>query len=796
MKLQFRNRYGGFDPQTGEYVIRRPDTPRPWVNVISNGVHGMVISQAGGGYSWREHAQLSRLTRWDQDLTRDNWGKFVYLRDEQTGEFWSVTPVPAGRNLQDYECRHGQGYTVFTGRQAGIGSRLTGFVAAEDPLELWILELDNRTRRKRRISVFLYLEWCLGQAPDSAREFEKLFIETDFQPQKRCVFVRKMRWDIPDPQGRSWARPYDFVAFLGSSRRPAACDASQEAFMGRLGSLESPAAVRRGRLGNLAGRWTDGVSALQWRVGLGPGSSSVLVLVLGTGRSRPEAERLVGTYVQPTRARRELERVKRLWRDRLDGIRVRTPDAALNLLVNNWLPYQAISCRILGRSAYYQTGGAYGYRDQLQDSLAAMPLEKDIARQHIRRAAAHQFRDGTTFHWWHPLSETGMRKRNSDDLLWLPFIVAQYVKETGEASILKERIPFFDGGSATLEEHCHRAIAQVLSRPAPSGIPTMIEGDWNDGLSCIGYEKPAESIWLGEFLIVVLKEWCELLNATGRGERATLQRYRRASRRIAEAINRRGWDGRWYLRALTARGPLGSSRSRVARIFLNPQTWAILAGIVPPERLRLVLQSLDRHLYREYGPLLFTPAFDTPDASIGHLSQYAPGVRENGGLYTHAACWAIVAEVMAGRPEKAYELLCSFNPVRRSRRPDLYRAEPYVTPGNVDGPESPFFGRGGWTWYTGSAAWLYRAIVDYLLGVRPSYDGLIVDPQAPARWRRYELYRRFRGCLYHIVVQQGEKLQPRLEVDGRAVEGRVIRHQPGREHCKVLVQRRLRSQPD
>lgn len=791
-RLLFSNGYGGFDPQSGEYVIRRPDTPRPWVNVISNGKHGMVISQAGGGYSWREHAQLSRITRWNQNLTSDEAGKFVYLRDDRTGAFWSVTPIPAGETLRDYECRHGQGYTVFSGTSNDIASRLTCFVAAKDPLELWILELRNRSGRERNLSVFAYVEWCLGMAPEAAREFEKLFIETDFRPEERCVYVRKMRWDIPDPEGRVWFRPYDYVAFLGSNRRPVACDASEPGFLGRLGSVRRPAAVVQGRLGRMNGRWTDGVSAMRWRVRLGARSSAVFVFVLGTGRTRREARTLAAKFADVSTAYSELRRVQQLWRERTGKVRVATPDRSLDLLVNFWLPYQAISCRILGRSAYYQTGGAYGYRDQLQDCLAAMPLEEGIAREHIRRAAAHQFRDGTTYHWWHPLSEQGLRKKNSDDLLWLPFITAQFIKETGDQAFLDEKIPFVDGGEAPLREHCERAIDQVLSRPAPAGIPTMIEGDWNDGLSCIGYARPAESIWLGEFLIVVLKEWCALLEKCAGAGRRRVTRYRQAAEQVAQAINKRGWDGRWYLRALTARGPLGSSRSRVARIFLNSQTWAILAGIVPPDRRSRLLRSLERHLYREFGPLLFTPAFDTPDPAIGHLSQYAPGVRENGGLYTHAGCWAVIAEVVAGRPEKAYELFRSFNPVLRGRRPELYQAEPYVTPGNVDGPESPFFGRGGWTWYTGSAAWLYRALLDYILGVRPDFEGLVVEPQAPAAWRSYEVIRHFRGCCYRIRVRQGPDLRPRIEVDGVPQGDALIRHVPGRRSCNVEIRRRVR----
>jgi cellobiose phosphorylase len=780
MKALYRNEYGYFDGERREYVITRADTPKPWINVISNGVWGMTVSQAGSGYSWRDHAQFNRITRWDQDLTRDNWGKYIYIRDEQTGELWSPTPRPAGAGLTNYSCRHGLGYTVFSGERRGVQSELLVFVDPDAPVEVWALSLRNTDRKPRALSLFTYLEWCLGTAPDWHREFEKIFITTEFEKKTGIFWAQKTRWGLPDPSGRPWARPYEFVGFHTSLPAPIGFDSDQRAVVGVLGDLQRPHAFAKGRLTQHQGRNNDGVAALQSRITLRPGESRSVVFLLGATRTRAEARKIVARFRRPGAVVAAHEKMRNQWIKRLDALQVETPDESVNLLVNQWLPYQAISCRMWGRTAYYQTGGAYGYRDQLQDSLASLALEPSLCREHLERAARHQFSDGTTFHWWHPITEDGAKKKNSDDLLWLPFVLARYVKETGDLAFLKTVVPFFDKGAASMREHARAAIEQVLARPSPRGIPTMIEGDWNDGLSCIGFDKPAESVWLGEFLYGVLTEWCEVLEAVGdEAARKDRQRYWREAARLKEAINRHAWDGRWYIRATYAKGVLGSKRCRVGKIWLNSQTWALMYGIAPEQRRQAILKALDQYLYRDYGPLLFYPAFEVPDPAIGHLSQYAPGLRENGGLYTHAGCWAIIAEALAGTPDRAYRVFSSFNPVLRGQKPDYYCAEPYVTPGNVDGPQSPNYGRGGWTWYTGSAAWMYRALTDYIMGVRPTMRGLVVDPAIPGAWKEFSMTRKFRGATYEIVVRNrrssgSAKGRVRITVNDEPLRGNVL----------------------
>lgn len=791
MRELYRNTYGYFDAERGEYVITRPDTPKPWINVISNGTWGMTISQAGSGYSWRDHAQFNRITRWDQDLTRDDWGRYIYIRDDKTGELWSPTPQPAGKKLQGYRCRHGLGYTLFEGEANGIHTELLLFVDPKDPVEVWALSLKNTSDRARSLSLFTCLEWCLGTAPDWHREFEKLFITTEFEKKTGIFWAEKTRWGLPDPSGRPWARPYEFVGFHAAVPAPIGFDSDQRAILGVLGDLERPQAFAQGRLTQHQGRNNDGVAALHNRLTLRAGESRMVVYLLGATRTRAEARKIVARFRNPKAVVAAHEAMISAWRKRLGALQVETPDESVNLLVNQWLPYQAISCRMWGRTAYYQTGGAYGYRDQLQDSLAALALEPALCREHLERAARHQFSDGTTFHWWHPITEDGAKKKNSDDLLWLPFVLSRYVKETGDLGFLDKVVPFFDKGSGTMREHARAAIEQVLARPSPRGIPTMIEGDWNDGLSCIGFDRPAESIWLGEFLYGVLTEWSEVLaSVKDKTAQSDLKRYAARAQELKKAINKYAWDGQWYIRATYAGGVLGSKKCRIGRIWLNSQTWALMYGIAPEDRRKAILKSLERHLYREYGPLLFYPAFEKPDPRIGHLSQYAPGLRENGGLYTHAGCWAIIAEALAGTPERAYRVFSSFNPVLRGQDPDFYCAEPYVTPGNVDGPQSPNFGRGGWTWYSGSAAWMYRALTDYLLGVRPTMNGLMVDPAVPGTWKEYSVTREFRGATYEIVVRNrrtsGErKGRVELKMNDVPVQGNVLPVAPAGSHVVV-----------
>jgi cellobiose phosphorylase len=791
MARLFETKYGHFTPDGREYVITRPDTPKPWCNVICPGEYGTVITQAGTGYSWLTHATLNRLTRWEQDLVRDEWGKHVYCRDRDTGRFWSLGWQPVKARFRRYECRHGVGYTTLTSLHEGIEARLTVFVPPRDTLEVWRVTLENRSRSTRRLDLFTYLEWSLGPAPDSHREFHRLFVEQRFVPGAGALLASKRLNTIAERgQGQPWNVAWPHVAFHGASIAPAAFESDKERFLGRYGSFAAPRALARPRLSGTQGKWQDPIASLQLALTLRKGQRQELAFTLGVAGGEREALRLARRYRSLPAVETAWRAMRAHWDSFLSPLRVETPEAAFDVLANTWLKYQAMSGRIWGRSGYYQPGGAFGFRDQLQDSQVFLPLRPEHTRRQILLHAAHQFADGTAYHWWHPLTEEGTKKPYNDDLLWLPFVTLNYLRETAAFDVLEERVPFLGGDgrpsaeTGTLYDHCRRAVDSFWGRLSPRGVPLMGAGDWNDGLSAIGRELRAESVWLAHFLIGILEGWAELEERLPGADPAVRARYAREAETMRAAVNRHFWDGAWYVRATKDSGEvIGSSRNQDGRIFLNAQTWAVLHRVAPAERIPVLLRSTARHLYRAYGPLLLWPGYRRPDPEIGYLTRYAPGARENGGLYTHAAVWAVQAECRLKRRARAWKLLKSFWPVYRGLDPDLYQVEPYVTPGNVDGPQSPHYGRGGWTWYTGSAAWLFRVATEWLLGVRPTYDGLLVDPCLPPGWKGFTMRRRFRGADYRIEVAAGRG--PRVVLlDGRRLESSLIPALgDGREHA-------------
>ncbi len=766
----FPGKYGYFSPDGREYVITDPRTPRPWINVISNGDYGLTFSQGGSGYSWRTDAQLNRLTRWEQDLLRDDWGKYIYLTDE-AGHCWSAGWKPVAAEPSEYRCRHGFGYSIIESRNFGIRSVFTIFVPNDEPCEVWILELKNTSKRTRRLRLTTYLEWCLGVAPDWHREFHRTFIETEFDRDAQAILARKRLWEIPTARGH-WNASWNYVGFHGCSLPPNSFDTDKETFLGRYGSIQRPRGVMGTSLAGRSGKWLDPIASLRANFVLRPGEERVVCFTLGAAGSLEQARDIAQKYQSQESAKGALAAVGQRWETLLGTTSVTTPDPALDLMVNYWLKYQAISGRIWGRTAYYQTGGAYGFRDQLQDSQVFLPIDPARTRDQILLHARHQFKDGSVYHWWHPITEVGLHNDMSDNLLWLPFVAANYIAETGEVAVLRDREPFLDDSApATLFEHCHRAIDRVWAKRSPRGLPLIGAGDWNDGLSAVGLDMKGESVWLGHFLHRILLDFSDI--AVRLGERNRSVEYRGRADLIREALNQEGWDGEWYWRATKDSGEkLGSKENKEGMIYLNAQTWAVIADVADETRAGQVMDAVERYLEHKAGPLLLVPAYQTPDANIGYLSRYAPGVRENGGVYTHAATWAVLAAGKIGRGEMAYRLFSKINPIVRGRKPDEYFAEPYVTPGNIDGPDSPHYGRGGWTWYTGSAAWLFRVAMEGILGIRPTTEGLLIDPCIMPTWKVFRVRRKFRGALYDIEVRNPSKMiagVSALEIDGVTV---------------------------
>ncbi|MFA5094312.1 MAG: glycosyl transferase family 36 [Candidatus Omnitrophota bacterium] len=774
--MKFQTEYGYFTDDGKEYVITRPDTPRPWVNVISNGSYAFTVSQTGSGFSWWENSNLARITRWEQDLVRDEWGKYIYVKDRDTGEHWSLGWKPVCPDFDRYECRHGLGYTKLLSVYRGIDACVTMFVPRGEQAELWKVTLKNESGAAKSLSLFTYFEWLLGNKDDNHREFHRTFIGTEYDKDTHALYGTKRKQLMLKGQVLS---EWPCTAFFASSIEPEYYEGDKENFIGMYRTLAAPEAVEKGILTNTTGRWNDSIASFQVNISLEPGEAKEMVFILGMSRGKIKDAKLINKYFDIKNADSALTEVRKYWDDLLSGLTVNTPDDAMNLMTNTWLKYQAVSGRIWGRCAYYQSSGAYGFRDQLQDSQVFLPLDTSLTRKQILLHAAHQFKDGTVYHWWHTLAEWGPRTKKVDDLLWLVFVTISYIEETADYKILKEKVKFADGGSATLLEHCERSLKKVMSRFSKRGLPLIGEGDWNDGMNFVGINFKGESIWMAHFFAYIIKRWAEEVLASKKvNRRSDSARYLKKYGDLKNAINKYAWDGQWYWRATCDDGSLvGSSKCKEGKIFLNAQIWAVLAGTGTEERIKKALESCRKFIYRDYGAILLYPAFHEPNDKIGYISRYAAGVRENGGVYTHAATWAIIAEAIMKKPEPAFQLYSKICPPNRSKDIDHYKAEPYVTPGNSDGPDSVNYGRGSWTWYTGSAAWLYRAGTNWILGVRPVLEGLLIDPCIPGSWGGFEMTRKFRGAVYKIIVSDPDHVSfgvREIKLDGKKIKGNVI----------------------
>lgn len=747
------NAFGLFDQSGRVFTITDPQTPTPWVNVVSNGHYGFVVSQNGGGFSWLDNSQLNVLTRWEMDLARDQHGRFLYLSDLDTNQVWSLAPTPCRPKYDHFTCEHTQGLTRFTSECNGVRAVWTLSVAPDDAVEVWTVEITNLQPRKRRLRIASFFEWCCGVAPDAKREFHRLFFSTRHDAERRAIVAYKNMWDVPPRhEGEHWNRPWPYIAAhavggIRFERDLAVGDKST--FLGRYGDTAHPAGMSGDKVfhGDVTafGRFGDAAAALGGDFSLAPGASVKLYYTLAIAQDEPELMKLVDRYSSVSAAEQATQQTVAGWERMLAPTAVRTMMPDLDLMCNHWLPYQAISARIWGRTGYYQQSGAYGFRDQLQDSQVWLNLDPKRCLDQLLLHAAHQFADGSVYHWWHPLVETGLRTACSDDYLWLPFILSAYIKETGDIAALDRMVPFVDDKTpATLLEHCKRSIARSFTRMSPRGLPHIGSCDWNDGLSAVGVKERGESVWLGMFLISLLEEFGECCSRAGKGELAS--DYAAKRKAMIDAVNAHAWDGSWFRGATLDSGEwIGSHVNAAGRIFLNCQTWAALTDCTSPDRLATAWNAVKDYLITEWGPLLLAPAYTEPRDDIGYITRYSPGSRENGGVYMHAATWALAAACKVRDVETVGKIWKSVSPPLRSADAESYRAEPYVTPGNVDGPLSDTPGKAGWTWYTGSAAWMRKVAHDWMLGVRASWNGLEIDPCPPADLGLVDMTRLWRG---------------------------------------------------
>ena len=782
--LVFSNGLGGFSADGREYVIRptrKHMTPSPWVNVLANPSFGTLISEAGSANTWSENAQQFRLTPWSNDPVGDANTEAFYLRDEETGHFWSPTLLPCG-GTAPYETRHGFGYSRFEHIEGGIRSHLTVYVATDAPIKFAVLSVANESGRARRLSATGYLEWVLGD--DRTKTATHVVSEID--PGTGALFARN-RYNT-EFAGR--------CAFFDSDEMAeSSWCADRREFLGACGTLEKPAAMAQKDLSGAVGAGLDPCAAIRIPLELTENQSREITFRLGAAQSPDEASQLVRQWRGAAAAQGALAAVKTYWMRTLDAVQIETPDRSLDVLANGWLIYQVLGCRLWARNAFYQASGAFGFRDQLQDVMALVHAAPGRVREHLLRSASRQFPEGDVQHWWHPPSGRGVRTRCSDDFLWLPLATCRYVAVTGDTGVLEEPVHFLDGpllkeGEATyyalpkqgqqgasLYEHCRRAVDHGL-RFGAHGIPLMGAGDWNDGMNLVGAGGKGESVWLGFFLYAVLSQFGDL--AKRRGDALFASRCTTEAARLQSAIEGSSWDGDWYRRAWFDDGsPLGTAGNVECGITSIPQSWSVLSGAGDADRSRRAMHAVDAHLVNRDAALirLLDPPFNHSNPSPGYIQGYVRGVRENGGQYTHAAVWATMAFAALGDSERAWELVGMINPIKHGESADgiaFYKVEPYVIASDVYSL-APHAGRGGWTWYTGSAGWMYRLILESLLGLTVESNQLRIVPCIPRDWKSFKIHYRYHDTPYHITVLQtlaGEG--HRITVDGVAVPGPAI----------------------
>ena len=778
----FPNGLGGFTRDGHEYIITlQPGemTPAPWVNVLANASFGTLIAESGAAYTWLENSHEFRLTPWNNDPVLDPTGEAIYLRDEQTGQYWSPTPSPA-RGATPYVIRHGFGYTVFEHTEHGIASELWVYVAMDAPVKFSVLKLRNVSGRSRRLSVTSYSEWVLGEL----RHKSLLHVRTEVDNKTGALLARN--YDNTDFSGR--------IVFVDVNDASRTLTGDRKEFIGRNGSLQQPAALKRAGLSGKVGAGLDPCGAVQVVFDLAIGQEYETSFRLGAGRNLAEVQSLIHRFRLADACRNALENVWAHWSRTLCAVNVDTPDPAVNVLANGWLLYQTLSCRLWGRTGFYQSGGAYGFRDQLQDVMALVHAEPALTREHLLRAAARQFKEGDVQHWWHPPTGRGVRSHSSDDYLWLPYVTCRYVACLADTGVLDEMVPFLDARqvkpeeeayydlpnradeSAPLYQHCVRAIEFGLKFGA-HGLPLMGSGDWNDGMNRVGKDGSGESVWLAFFLYDVLTRFAPLARA--HQDPAFADRCVAQAQLLQQNIEDHTWDGEWYRRAYYDDGEaLGSQANTECQIDSLPQSWAVISGAGEPSRTRRAMKAVDQRLVRTEAGLiqLFDPPFDTSPHDPGYIKGYIPGVRENGGQYTHAALWTTMAFALMGDSERAWELFALLNPIHHSATPKqtaIYKAEPYVVAADVYAL-LPHTGRGGWSWYTGAAGWMYRLLIETMLGVSLEGDRLRLTPLMPAAWETYKIHYRFRQTIYHITITRlpGDSPDPAsLSLDGTPSNG-------------------------
>jgi len=777
-KLLYFNGFGGFSEDGKEYLIitdQDNPTPLPWVNIIANPTFGTMVTESGSGYTWSQNSREYKLTPWSNDPLLDKSGEAIYLRDEQTGDVWSPVPQPVKDN-HPYIVRHGQGYSVFEHQRKNIVQETTVYVPLTQNIKIMQLKLINRGNIRKNLSAFYYLEWVLGVQREQALPY--LFTEK-YNDAILCsnVYQEEFRSRVA------------FQSSFGGILKSYTCE--RKDFIGVDRSMQEPIGVLQKKLSEKTGNCMDSCAVIQIEISLEPGEEKTVYFLAGDGQDKDSAISLLESYQNTERLQKSLQEVLDYWEDLLTTIQVKTPEPSFDLLVNRWLLYQTLVCRVWARSAFYQSGGAFGFRDQLQDVMSFSVIKPEIAKKQILLHSSRQFFEGDVQHWWHSETGKGIRTRFSDDLLWLPYVTADYMEHSGDSGILDEKttfivqeclsgeqdecysIPAVNNRMATVYEHCVLAIDHSL-KFGQHGLPLIGTGDWNDGFSAIGREGRGESIWLGWFLLSVLKSFVPVCLNRGDLERA--KKYRNIIDELTENMEKNGWDGAWYRRAYFDDGtPVGSVSCSECQIDSIAQSWAVLSGSASESRVKDSMLAMERYLWDKEESMLklFTPPFEKTDKSPGYIRGYIPGVRENGGQYTHAAIWTVLALAKLKERNKALELFNMLNPINHSRTPlevARYKVEPYVMTADVY-TVHPNVGRGGWSWYTGAAGWMYQTALEGILGININNDKITLSPCVPVNWKEYRIQYRYKDTLYNIIVKPVDQQKETIVADGKVQQG-------------------------
>ncbi len=782
--MDIQNPYGHFSDDGREFVITDPRTPAPWINYSWNDGYAALVSHTGGGFSFYVDPRDNRILRQRYNgLPWDRPGRYLYVRDRASGAVHSLTWCPTETLDYDfYECRHGQGYTTITTERGGIRGAVTYFVPRTDPAELWQIELTNTGAETRELDLFSYAELILGNALNDLinQPNDKHFSDVQFDAELQALMATRHYWvtnrgvSVAQPN-QAW--PYVLaVGFVGAE--VASFDGGREAFIGRWRSESNPIGIEKGKLSGSEITHGDPCAALHTAVTLAPGETKKLTVILAMvpkETAQESARELLATYRADGAVESALEEVRRYWTSHLDTLQVETPDEILNVMLNVWLRYQTAVTFDMARNAGYYHGGLLfgtGIRDQMQDLWGdALLAEPNRVRERIIEVLGYQFADGSTLHNFFRIVKAGEKTGHSDTPLWVPFGIMCYLRETGDLAFLDQTVKFYDGGEGTVREHLARAFDYVLSELTERGLPKFGPGDWNDTLDYVGRGGKGETMWGAGFLAAQLRDAVELFRFIGDQSRA--DGYQSAYDRLAATVNELCWDGDWYVRGFKDSGDvIGSAQNTEGRIFINAQSWMVISGIAPEARGTRALESVAEHLDTDKGPQLLGPAYRTVDPTIGLATRCVPGKKENGAIFNHAAAWLVLAEWVAGNGDRAWSLQRRMLPPVVGQDADRYLTEPYVTSEYVTSPEHPTFGEASHSWLTGSGVWTYRNCLDWLLGMRPTYDGLLLDPCLPSDWPGFKATRRFRGGTYQIEVTNPNSTSGRglvsLTLDGVA----------------------------